>query len=625
MMTLLVLLSVLAQPVPPPYRLQFDPGLSNGISRSYQNKMRDFVSVGDFGAACDGVTNDRTAIQNALTYAASFGQFGTPLTLLLPTGKTCFIGSGAGLTYGSALVLMLEGQGSTLSWTGSTGTGFNFGDANNVSSWRTIENIAVDCSGVPNNVGSTLLSGPSCVVLDGINQSTIRNVTVTGPNGSGANLAYGLKITASGSGTYNQRTTFQDIRLSGDFDYGMELAAPLAPQGHLALEHVFNNIVISRKTNTNSLLNLRGTIGFHYGVSTYTNTASYITASGFDIGLDFGGIGFRGFWMQPENNGTAVLFRSEVNGTFTQVAGNEITIDSPGDNGTLLIGQYGFPWKTGVVYQTGHVPPIVNGVGAWRTNNRGAGAIGIYRLANVPGAPAALTNPCTSGVTAPVHTTNAASGCAAGVNGTLDGAAGSCCWQYYADLNINTNDNIRYNTARRYSDFSSNILTGENAGDNQEQGTTENNAGAGPTGTVLYRNPSNAGLDFLLEAGGIGNGGNGAEQVVRLGFSHSLNQSINGGGTPEWYLQKSAAANPTLSVVDAVNSSTKLTFTQGTVGIQPQSVSCDALGTPANGTMVYCSNCTKGSNPCTGSLVACGNVASTGTFAYRINGAWVCF
>jgi len=41
-----------------------------------------------------------------------------------------------------------------------------------------------------------------------------------------------------------------------------------------------------------------------------------------------------------------------------------------------------------------------------------------------------------------------------------------------------------------------------------------------------------------------------------------------------------------------------------------------SLGTPGNGAFVYCPDCMKGSNPCSGS--------GRGTFAYRINGAWVC-
>ena len=42
----------------------------------------------------------------------------------------------------------------------------------------------------------------------------------------------------------------------------------------------------------------------------------------------------------------------------------------------------------------------------------------------------------------------------------------------------------------------------------------------------------------------------------------------------------------------------------------------DLVSNAANGTLLYCSNCTAGSNPCTG--------ASTGAFAKRVNGAWAC-
>jgi len=41
-----------------------------------------------------------------------------------------------------------------------------------------------------------------------------------------------------------------------------------------------------------------------------------------------------------------------------------------------------------------------------------------------------------------------------------------------------------------------------------------------------------------------------------------------------------------------------------------------ALGTPSNGVIKYCSNCLKGSNPCSG--------ASTGAIAERLNGIWRC-
>lgn len=58
-------------------------------------------------------------------------------------------------------------------------------------------------------------------------------------------------------------------------------------------------------------------------------------------------------------------------------------------------------------------------------------------------------------------------------------------------------------------------------------------------------------------------------------------------------------------------------FDNGTSGgalIWP-STTFAALGTPANGTMVYCSDCTF-ANPCAG--------AGSGAFAKRLNGAWRC-
>jgi len=52
-----------------------------------------------------------------------------------------------------------------------------------------------------------------------------------------------------------------------------------------------------------------------------------------------------------------------------------------------------------------------------------------------------------------------------------------------------------------------------------------------------------------------------------------------------------------------------------TKGIEDTGTTFASLGTPANGTLIYCSDCTI-ANPCAGS--------GTGAFAKRLNGAWVC-
>jgi hypothetical protein len=55
----------------------------------------------------------------------------------------------------------------------------------------------------------------------------------------------------------------------------------------------------------------------------------------------------------------------------------------------------------------------------------------------------------------------------------------------------------------------------------------------------------------------------------------------------------------------------------GNSGVTLVSTAFAGLGTPTNGTVYYCSDCAAASNPCTG--------AGTGAMAVRQNGAWKCF
>jgi hypothetical protein len=70
----------------------FTPSGAGGVQRTVENKLRDVVSVKDFGAAGDGVADDTAAIQAAVDHCAS-------------TNKTLWIGDGTFLisTFGNTL------------------------------------------------------------------------------------------------------------------------------------------------------------------------------------------------------------------------------------------------------------------------------------------------------------------------------------------------------------------------------------------------------------------------------------------------------------------------------------------------------------------------------------------
>lgn len=57
----------------------FIQGITSSVARTVESKLRDIVSLRDFGATCDGTTDDNTAVQNAITGIGS-----TAITLLIP-------------------------------------------------------------------------------------------------------------------------------------------------------------------------------------------------------------------------------------------------------------------------------------------------------------------------------------------------------------------------------------------------------------------------------------------------------------------------------------------------------------------------------------------------------------
>jgi len=135
--------------------VSYTAGFAGAIQQTVQTKLEQTISVKDFGAVCDGVTNDTAAVQAAVNYCASLAPYWP--TLIIPgrcklvssvnidrpvdTTKTEFriVGQGPGAGfYGSGTITFFD---STI----SMGTGPS---AAPVSEFVTFENINFEASSV---------------------------------------------------------------------------------------------------------------------------------------------------------------------------------------------------------------------------------------------------------------------------------------------------------------------------------------------------------------------------------------------------------------------------------------------------------------------------------------------
>ena len=93
--------------------VNYNQGGTGAQTRTVESKLQDIVSVKDFGATGDGVTDDTAAIQNALNTLSSGG------SIYLENGKTYLLSSmgKSGLTLSANTVFDLNG--STLKFTGT--------------------------------------------------------------------------------------------------------------------------------------------------------------------------------------------------------------------------------------------------------------------------------------------------------------------------------------------------------------------------------------------------------------------------------------------------------------------------------------------------------------------------
>ena len=121
----------------------YTPDGASAVARTLQTKLRDIVSVKDFGALGDGTTNDYQAIQNAIDYLVSVGG-----------GKlTCENGKTYAMTTAPQIKNNVEVDMCGATWNMTLGSGNAYGVRIGTSSGVENGTINVISTGTPGNQG----------------------------------------------------------------------------------------------------------------------------------------------------------------------------------------------------------------------------------------------------------------------------------------------------------------------------------------------------------------------------------------------------------------------------------------------------------------------------------------
>lgn len=134
------------------FKSKFTQAGTGAIARPVEDKLRDFVSVKDFGATADGITNDRSAFQAALN-----------------TGKSVYVPQGT-YAIGSTISLTTDGQSlygeGSLSVIKTTATTARI-DVNNKDG-TAIRNLKIDALDANTNPGIYVYGGSSGIDIENV-------------------------------------------------------------------------------------------------------------------------------------------------------------------------------------------------------------------------------------------------------------------------------------------------------------------------------------------------------------------------------------------------------------------------------------------------------------------------
>lgn len=187
---------------------------TGSVARTINSKLSDIVNAKDFGAVCNGTTDDAAAINAALTYAATLN---SGVVMLPASSSLCKVSSV--LTVGAGVTLRGQGWNSSSGLTAGT-TGIN-PLINLTGLGSSVQDVAITAN------GAGAATGTMIKVSSTAQQSLVRNIYVVGSckalsiNGSLHRIENFYALNSAGSGC-NVVTIGEDTTAAGTVDVKLD-------------------------------------------------------------------------------------------------------------------------------------------------------------------------------------------------------------------------------------------------------------------------------------------------------------------------------------------------------------------------------------------------------------------